>query len=102
MRVKRKYMKTHLTRPRKGGAAKRRRQNDQKNRLITLGIDEEKVQLRKFPKDVLDTFKLKTREVIDEMIGKDLKSKKIFEAYNKFKNSFNDWSSVSDKIYYDL
>ena len=36
------------------------------------------------------------------MIGKDLKSKKIFEAYNKFKNSFNDWSSVSDKIYYDL
>ncbi len=76
---------------------------DAKNSIyLNKLIDEEKVQLRKFPKDVLDTFKLKTREVIDEMIGKDLKSKKIFEAYNKFKNSFNDWSSVSDKIYYNL
>lgn len=76
---------------------------DAKNSIyLNKLINEEKVQLRKFPKDVLDTFKLKTVEVIDEMIGKDLKSKKIFEAYNKFKNSFNDWSSVSDKIYYDL
>jgi hypothetical protein len=56
MRVKRKYMKTHLTRPRKGGAAKRRRQNDQKKRLIALGVSEEEV-IKMSPRDVLTMLK---------------------------------------------
>jgi|TARA_B110000438_G_scaffold177553_1_gene169660 hypothetical protein len=56
MRVKRKYMKTHLTRPRKGGAAKRRRQNDQKKRLITLGVSENEV-VKMSPRDVLTMLK---------------------------------------------
>ncbi|MDB4737404.1 hypothetical protein OAF75_01070 [Verrucomicrobiales bacterium] len=56
MRVKRKYMKTHLTRPRKGGAAKRRRQNDQKKRLITLGVSETEV-VKMSPRDVLTMLK---------------------------------------------
>jgi hypothetical protein len=56
MRVRRKYMKTHLTRPRKGGAAKRRRQNDQKKRLIALGVSEDKV-VKMSPRDVLTMLK---------------------------------------------
>ncbi len=43
MRLKRKYMKTNLTRPRKGGAAKRRRQADHRKRLLALGVDQEVV-----------------------------------------------------------
>ena len=76
---------------------------DSKNSIyLKKLIEEEKVQLRKFPRDVLETFKLKTDEVLSEMIEKDSKSKKIFEAYKKFKTSFDDWSTVSDKIYYEL
>ena len=33
-------MKTHLTRPRKGGAARRRRQADHRKRLVALGLDQ--------------------------------------------------------------
>ncbi len=33
-------MKTHLTRPRKGGAARRRRQADHRKRLVALGVDQ--------------------------------------------------------------
>ena len=65
-------------------------------------LEEEGVQLKKFPKDVLDAFKLKTHEVIEEMVESDPKSKKIFDAYEKFRVSFKDWSTVSDKIYYEL
>ena len=36
----RKYNKTRMTRPRKGGCAKRRRQNEHRKRLIALGVDE--------------------------------------------------------------
>ena len=56
MRLKRKFQKTHLTRPRKGGAAKRRRQGDQKKRLVALGVDEEKVR-KMNPREVLTMLK---------------------------------------------
>lgn len=56
MRLKRKYQKTHLTRPRKGGAAKRRRQSDQKKRLVTLGVNEEKAR-KMNPREVLTMLK---------------------------------------------
>ncbi|MDP7105636.1 MAG: hypothetical protein QGH41_01080 [Roseibacillus sp.] len=36
-------MKTQLTRPRKSGAAKRRRQADHRNRLVALGVAQEAV-----------------------------------------------------------
>ena len=56
MRLKRKFQKTHLTRPRKGGASKRRRQSDQKKRLVTLGMDKEKVS-KMSPREVLTLLK---------------------------------------------
>jgi hypothetical protein len=52
----RKFNKTVITRPRKGGAAKRQRQNNQKKRLIALGMDEAEVS-RMNPKDVRDLLK---------------------------------------------
>ena len=55
MRLKRKFQKTHLTRPRKGGAAKRRRQSDQRKRLVALGMSEDNVA------------KLNQREVLDKL-----------------------------------
>ncbi|MGA0334588.1 MAG: hypothetical protein ACO3N7_10505 [Kiritimatiellia bacterium] len=39
----RKFTKTNITRPRKGGAAKVNRQNTQRKRLIALGVSEEEV-----------------------------------------------------------
>jgi hypothetical protein len=56
MRTRRKYLKTHLTRPRKGGAAKRRRQADQKKRLVAFGLDEAEVA-KMCPRTVLTKLK---------------------------------------------
>ena len=56
MRTKRKFMKTQLTRPRKGGAAKRRRQADHRKRLVALGVEAE-VVARMNQKDVRDMLK---------------------------------------------
>ena len=44
MRTRRKFQKTHLTRPKKGGGRKAKRQRDQKKRLIALGMDEAEVE----------------------------------------------------------
>ncbi len=56
MRLKRKFMKTHLTRPRKGGAAKRRRQAEHRKRLVALGVDEA-VVARMNPREVRTMLK---------------------------------------------
>ncbi len=55
MRTRRKYLKTHLTRPRKNGAAKTRRRLEQRRRLVALGMDETAVN------------RLTTREVLDKL-----------------------------------
>ena len=43
MGIGRKFSKTVITRPRKGGAAKRQRQKNQRKRLVELGMDEAEV-----------------------------------------------------------
>ncbi len=52
----RKYNKTRLTRPRKGGAAKTRRQLEHRKRLIALGVEAETVEAMN-PKEVRDLLK---------------------------------------------
>ncbi|MEX2606616.1 MAG: hypothetical protein WD708_04660 [Kiritimatiellia bacterium] len=52
----RKFNKTNITRPRKGGAAKINRQNTQRKRLIGLGMDEAEVA-KLNPKEVRDILK---------------------------------------------
>ena len=56
MRKRRKYQKTHLTRPRKAGAAKNRRRLEQRRRLVALGMDEGVVE-RMTSRDILTALK---------------------------------------------
>ena len=45
---------------------------------------------------------LSRQEVIEKLINNDKKSKKIYNHYQKFRDSIKGWSDVSDKIYYSL
>ncbi len=53
MRTKHKYVKTNKTRPRKSAGARRRRQLEQKKRLIALGFDEATAN-KMNPREILD------------------------------------------------
>jgi hypothetical protein len=52
----RKFNKTNITRPRKGGADKVNRQNTQKKRLIALGVSEE-AAAKMNPREIRDMLK---------------------------------------------
>jgi len=56
MQKRRKYQKTHMTRPRKSGAAKNRRRLVQRRRLVSLGMDEAAVA-KLTSRDVLNLLK---------------------------------------------
>ena len=56
MAQNRKYYKTNKTRPKKAPGARRRRQLEQRKRLIGLGVPEEEVS-RMNPKQIRDLLK---------------------------------------------
>ena len=76
---------------------------DSKNSIYLNKLIKDKgVILKQFPEEVIKELKRKTNEVIDELVSNDEKSKKVFQHYKKFRESIQEWSAVSDKMYYTL
>ena len=64
-------------------------------------ISEEGVEIREFPKEVLDQLRVYKEEVIREMIRKDPLSKEVYESYSNFQEQIAPWSSVTEKAFYN-
>lgn len=63
--------------------------------------NESEVSIRPYPKEVISVLREYTKETLEEIVAKDAKSKKVFEAYSAFRNTMTSWSSITEKIYYD-
>jgi len=61
--------------------------------------DEENVEFRQFPTDVLTRLNKLTTEVVNDIIKKDPMSKKAYDSYSKFKKRINSWFEISEKSY---
>ena len=73
---------------------------DQKNMEYYFKLkNEENVDFREFPEDVLNKFKKNAEEVIGEITDKDPISKKAYESYLKFKRDTHQWFSISEMNY---
>jgi TRAP-type mannitol/chloroaromatic compound transport system substrate-binding protein len=68
----------------------------QNNFYLNKLINEEKVQLRQFPAEVLQALKKYSQEVIQEMVEADPSSKKVYDSILAFKNNILDWNKVSE------
>jgi TRAP-type mannitol/chloroaromatic compound transport system substrate-binding protein len=69
--------------------------------LQTL-IAEHKVDLRKFPDELLDSLRKLAKETMEEEADKDAMSRKVHEAFKKFKEQVGIWGSVSENAYYNV
>ena len=69
---------------------------------IYLGklINEEHVDVRKFPNAVMRALKKYSDEVLADLTSKDPSSKKIYESFNNFRNQVGGWAEISEKVYY--
>ncbi len=63
-------------------------------------IEENKVQIRRFPQEVMDGFRKATDEVLTDLVLKDAWSKKVYEHYQQFRSTIKPWSDISEKEYY--
>lgn len=64
--------------------------------------NETKVQFKKFPEDVLSSFREFSKEAIEEIVQSDPMSKKVHESYKKINDSFYVWDEVVEPNYRPL
>jgi len=69
--------------------------------LQTL-VNEHKVQLLKFPDEVLDKLRVMAEEVREEEAAKTPMAIKVNESFKKFQQVVGSWGSISEKAYYDV
>jgi TRAP-type mannitol/chloroaromatic compound transport system substrate-binding protein len=64
-------------------------------------INNEAVDVRQFPDEVISQLKVLTKEVIEELIEKDSFAKRVYENYVAFKTKQALWANSSERIYYN-
>lgn len=69
------------------------------NRALEQLVNEQGVQLRKFPDEVLAKLKSLSDEVVAEEANKDDDSKKVFESFKTFRDQATRWHQVSEQAY---
>ena len=75
---------------------------DAKNgEYLTKILEESDVQIKAYPKTVLDALKQNTEEVLADLTDKDAPSKKVYEAFAAFKKRVSTWTDVSEKVFYN-
>lgn len=65
-------------------------------------ITEHKVQLMKFPDELLNSLRKMAKETMIEEAAKDAISTKVHAAFEKFKEQVGVWGSVSENAYYNI
>ncbi|MCP4347032.1 MAG: twin-arginine translocation signal domain-containing protein [Desulfobacterales bacterium] len=65
-------------------------------------INKHKVQLVRFPDKLLDDLRKLAKETMEEEAAKDAMSRKVHEAFKKFKKQVGIWGSVSENAYYNV
>lgn len=69
------------------------------NRALQHLLNVHKVQLRKFPDEVLSQLKLASISVLQDELEKDPRAIKIFESYDRFRQQAAAWHDLSELAY---
>ena len=73
----------------------------QNNLYLNKLINEESVDLRAFPAEVIQELRRLTGEVLDELTGSDPLAAEIYNSYRKFREQAAAWSTRTEKIFYE-
>lgn len=68
---------------------------------LKILVEQEKVNIRSFPKPVMDQLRKYTEEILEEMCVNDPMTKKIYTAYKAFRASAKDWSKLTEQAYFE-
>lgn len=69
------------------------------NAALKILTEEHKVDLRRFPDEVLARLRALSDEVVAEVAEKDPMSKKVYESFKSFREQARDWHNISERAY---
>ncbi|HKJ08668.1 MAG TPA: TRAP transporter substrate-binding protein [Gammaproteobacteria bacterium] len=73
--------------------------NARNNEALQTLIEDHKVQVRRFPDDVLRKLHTISDQVVAEIADKDPMSRKVYESFRSFREQVVAWDRVSEKAY---
>ena len=76
--------------------------NAQNGAALQELIYKHKVELVKYPAEVLDALRPMAAEVVEEEAAKSPMAKKVNESFQAFQKGVGTWASVSEKEYYNI
>jgi TRAP-type mannitol/chloroaromatic compound transport system substrate-binding protein len=68
----------------------------QNNLYLNKLITEEKVQLRRFPDDVMQALKRYSEEILEELAAADPMSRRVYDSIKAFQKNIINWNKVSE------
>ena len=63
--------------------------------------EESKAEIRTFAPEVINGMRQHTKDMIEELVEEDEASKKVYEAFSKFKKGIQNWASFSEKPFHE-
>ncbi|MFP4611257.1 MAG: TRAP transporter substrate-binding protein [Thiohalophilus sp.] len=69
------------------------------NQALKTLVEKHKVDLRRYPDDVLKKLRDLSDEVVAEVAEKDKMSKKVYESFRKFRDQAMEWHRISEQTY---
>jgi len=64
-------------------------------------MKQEGVEIRSFPKEVLDQLRVYSEEVLEELAATDERSRKVYDSFKKFKTLINPYSGITEKLFFE-
>ncbi|RMG29190.1 MAG: ABC transporter substrate-binding protein [Bacteroidetes bacterium] len=71
------------------------------NAIYLEKMQQEGVDIRPFPPEVLSRLKELTAEVLDELCSRDARAKRIYDAYRAYQQRAQKWAAISEKMFYE-
>lgn len=72
------------------------------NTALQALVNEHHVDVREFPKPVLDKLRVISEEVVAEIAAQDALSAKVFESYQRFRKQVVAWHDISERTYLNV
>ena len=69
------------------------------NRALEQLVNEQNVELRPYPDEVLNTLRELSDQVVAEEAAQDEITKKVFDSFVKFRDQAKKWHQVSEQAY---
>ncbi|MEL7221031.1 MAG: ABC transporter substrate-binding protein, partial [Bacteroidota bacterium] len=74
---------------------------EKRNAEALSSLVEKGVNLRQYPKDVLEEYRRITKTVVQELVDKDADAAKIYASFTDFQQKAYDYAAITEKRFYN-